>query len=176
MIVKGSVRLRALEPNDVETLYKWENDMSLWQVSNTLTPFSKVQIHKYIQHSSLDIYQTKQLRLMVEAVTEDGAVNSVGMIDLFEFDPYHQRAGVGIMVHSSYQGHGIAKEALLLFVDYCFGRLGLHQLYCSIGIENTASIALFESSGFEKIGIKKDWRKTLSGYKDEALYQLIRRS
>ncbi|MDP4226269.1 MAG: GNAT family N-acetyltransferase, partial [Bacteroidota bacterium] len=35
------VRLRALEPSDVEILYNWENDTSVWQISGTLSPFSK---------------------------------------------------------------------------------------------------------------------------------------
>lgn len=35
-----NILIRALEPEDLEYLYKWENDMDLWEVSDTLTPFS----------------------------------------------------------------------------------------------------------------------------------------
>ena len=34
------IRLRALEPDDVQVLYKWENDTEVWKVSNTIVPFS----------------------------------------------------------------------------------------------------------------------------------------
>ena len=30
------VCLRALEPEDLELLYRWENDSELWEVGNTL--------------------------------------------------------------------------------------------------------------------------------------------
>jgi diamine N-acetyltransferase len=173
MIEKNNVRLRALEPADLDTLYSWENDMELWQASNTIVPFSRLQLKKYIQHSSLDIYQTKQLRLMVECTPVNEPVATVGMIDLFSFDPYHLRAGVGIMLHSDYRGSGIATTALELFVDYCFKKLGLHQLFCSIGTNNQPSIRLFEKQGFRLVGVKKEWRRTLNGFEDEAFYQLI---
>lgn len=35
------IRLRALEPEDLELLYSWENNLSYWVISNTITPFSK---------------------------------------------------------------------------------------------------------------------------------------
>lgn len=173
MIGKEDVRLRALEPADVDLLYNWENQMELWAVSNTLTPFSKSQLQKYIQHASLDIFQTKQLRLLIEQANADNTFSPAGMIDLFDFDPYHQRAGVGIMVHESFRNKGLAHQALEIFIAYCFSHLGLHQLYCSISVDNKASLTLFEKSGFGLVGIKKDWRKTPSGYIDEALLQLI---
>ena len=58
--------LRALEPTDIDALYKWENDPEIWHVSNTCTPYSKYILEKYIENSHLDIYQVKQLRLMID--------------------------------------------------------------------------------------------------------------
>ena len=40
--LKGEqVYLRALEPTDLDFLYKLENDTSVWEVSGTLKPYSK---------------------------------------------------------------------------------------------------------------------------------------
>ena len=36
-----NILIRALEPEDLEYLYKWENDMDLWDVSDTLTPYPR---------------------------------------------------------------------------------------------------------------------------------------
>ncbi len=162
--------LRALEPNDIDILYQWENDMNIWEVSNTLTPFSRHQLKIYIEQAQLDIYQTKQLRLIIEL--EESKL-PIGMIDLFDFDPFHQRAGIGIIIHSDYQQKGHASEALNLFVTYCFNTLGLKQVYANISSNNTTSIKLFEKLGFELVGVKKAWRKTKDGFIDEALYQRI---
>ncbi|MCT4644385.1 MAG: GNAT family N-acetyltransferase [Carboxylicivirga sp.] len=165
------IALRALEPEDIDVLYQWENNMDIWEVSNTLTPFSKYQLKKYIKQAQLDVYQTKQLRLIIELETSK---TILGMIDLFDFDAFHQRGGVGIIIHKEFRQRGFAKEALSLFANYCFNNLGLHQLYANISITNTASIALFESVGFELSGTKKQWRKTKDGFIDECIYQLIR--
>ena len=173
MIKNNNILLRAIEPQDIFLLYNWENQMDLWVVSNTLTPFSKHQLEKYVKHSSLDIYQTKQLRLMVDVQDKDEHNITAGIIDLFDFDPYHQRAGVGIMIHQKFRNKGIADSALKGFINYCFDKLGLHQLYCSISEDNTVSRKLFENNGFKLIGIKKDWLKTSVGYQDELFYQLI---
>ena len=78
------ITLRALEEEDIELLYKWENDMDIWEVSNTLTPFSRYQLKKYIEQAQLDIFQTKQLRLIID-LEENEKTLTVGLIDLFDF-------------------------------------------------------------------------------------------
>ncbi len=172
MISSNRLLLRALEPADAELLYQWENQMELWTVSNTLVPFSRYQIKKYIEQSSLDLYQTKQLRLMIDT-TAGTTPRTVGMIDLFDFDPYHNRAGVGILIHKPERKEGYAQEALSLFLEYVFNHLGIHQIYCNIAKSNTPSIHLFESLDFIKVGEKREWLKTSGGYEDELMYQKI---
>lgn len=175
MTSKDDMILRALEPEDIDILYSWENDMKLWEVSNTLTPFSRYQLKKYIEQSQLDIYQTKQLRLIIE-LERDGESNTpVGLIDLFSFDPFHSRAGIGILINEAYRQKGYALDALNMFVEYCFQNLGLHQVYANISATNTASLKLFEKAGFQLSGIKKAWRKTRDGFVDEHFYQRFRK-
>jgi len=167
---KEELILRALEPTDVDLLYEWENDMKIWEVSNTLTPFSRHQLKLYVEQAQLDIYQTKQLRLIIEL---ESSQTPVGMIDLFDFDGFHQRGGIGIIIHENYREQGYASEALDMFVGYCFSTLGLKQLYANIKITNTGSIRLFEKAGFELIGTKKAWIKTKNGFVDELMYQKL---
>ncbi len=162
------VSLRALEPTDIDILYQWENDTALWNVSNTRTPFSRYLLQKYLDNAHEDIYTSKQLRLVVEYKAE-----AAGLIDLYDFDPYHQRAGVGILLHHSFRKKGLATTALELFVQYGFQYLGLHQLYCTIGAENTDSMQLFEKQGFVQVGQRKDWLKTAEGWEDEYIYQRL---
>jgi len=167
--------LRALEPADIDVLYRWENDPEIWHVSNTLTPYSKYILEKYIEGSHMDIYQARQLRLMIDVKGSPSAQpRSVGTIDLFDFDPYHNRAGVGILIgDKSDRKKGYASLALQQFVSYCFETLQLHQLYCNITEGNTDSMKLFENTGFRITGKKTDWIKTPSQFRDEFLLQLI---
>lgn len=164
----GKIALRPLEPEDIDILYKWENDMGIWEVSNTKTPFSKHVLAQYLIEAAKDIYETKQLRLIIQNEKQE----AVGAIDLFDFEPYHLRAGVGVLIHNSAdKNKGYASDALQALSNYAFEILGLKQLYANITSDNLISIKLFEKSGFKKVGIKKDWIKSLTGWKDEILFQ-----
>ena len=166
----GQIRLRPLEPEDLEILYQWENDPVIWQVSNTLVPFSRYILKQYIAESHRDIFETKQLRLIIE----DLSGHAVGAIDLFDFDPFHQRAGIGILISGKNdRGKGLATNALTFMTKYAVEILGLHQLYANITVDNEASIHLFKKVGFQLAGTKKDWIKTSSGWLNEELYQKI---
>jgi diamine N-acetyltransferase len=169
------IKLRAPEPSDLELLYTWENNMEIWKVSNTVTPFSKYVLKKYIDTSHLDIWETKQLRLIIEAKTQSSLMLvPVGTVDLFDFDPFHLRAGVGILIaNKEYRQKGYATEALRLLMHYSFETLQLHQLFCNVTSDNTISLQLFKTAGFNEVGIKKDWIKTVSGWLDEIMLQAI---
>ncbi len=166
----GKIRFRALEPEDIDLLFEWENDAEIWEISNTFEPFSKYILAKYIKDSNRDIYESKQIRMIIE--TLEG--KAVGAIDLFDFDPFHFRAGVGILIHDEKDRKlGYASDALKLLCTYATDYLRLHQLYANISEDNLASIHLFKSNGFELVGTKKDWRRTLDGWKNELMFQKI---
>ncbi len=166
--------LRALEPGDVDVLFEMENNSSVWDVSSTLAPFSRFQVEQYVIGAQNDIYTNRQLRLMIDLTVPQAEVVSVGTVDLFDFDPVHQRAGVGILVREPYRSKGYGAEAMKLFIRYAFGVLHLHQLYCNISPGNQASIKLFENLGFTRCGAKKDWMFDGKEWHDEWMFQLIR--
>lgn len=170
--LKGdNVYIRALEPNDLEFIYAIENNESIWEVSNTQTPYSRFLVRQYLENAHQDIYEAKQLRL---AICQDQDFPALGLIDLFDFDPKNNRAGVGIVIQGTEnRNQNIGSEALELLIRYSFYHLNLHQLYANIGLENEASKALFTKFGFQCIGVKKDWNLINGSYKDEAVYQLI---
>jgi len=171
MLLSGThIALRALEPEDLEFLFRIENDSQFWGVSNTQTPFSKYLLKQYLENSHQDIYESKQLRLMI--VTKEDEL-SLGMIDLFDFNPQHQRAGIGIVIDTQFQGKGYASDALKTLIQYCFSTLNLHQLFANITTDNERSIQLFQKAGFELAGEKKDWLLVNGRYKNELIFQLI---
>jgi diamine N-acetyltransferase len=172
--LKGdTIYLRALEPNDLEFIYAMENDESIWDVSNTQTPYSRFLVKQYLENAHQDIYEAKQLRL---AICQDEDFPAIGLIDLFEFDPKNNRAGIGIVIQANdNRNKKIGSEALELLIKYSFRHLNLHQLYANISSENEASKALFTKFGFQKIGTKKDWILVNGIYKDEDIFQLIKK-
>lgn len=218
------IRLRAVEPQDAEVLYAWENDPAVWAVSGTTEPFSREQIERFIdrQLQGGDLFRTGQLRLMIETrgaeekassgasegacgetgeeprgkacneadgepgertceeadgVTckrEAAPYRTVGTVDLFEYDPLHGRAGLGILIYDPRDRRlGYARDAVETLCEYARNRLRMHQLWCCIGEGNTASRMLFRELGFREVGTKRDWLWSPEGYQNEILLQKI---
>ena len=165
------ISLRALEPDDINLLYEWENSEEIWTVSHTISPFSKHILALYIQNSDKDIYESKQLRMMIDTLNGE----TVGAIDLFDFDPIHSRVGIGILIHKQEdRAKGTATAALNLMIRYCFEKLNLHQIYANILADNKISMRLFARAGFEVTGTKKEWIREGGTWKDEHLLQLLK--
>jgi len=169
-MIGENLSLRALEPDDINLLYQWENNTSIWHLSNTITPFSRHLLEEYILNSHQDIYTVKQLRLMIVL---NKSTETIGCIDLFDFDPTNMRAGMAILISEEQRNKKYGSEVLSLMIDYCFNTLHLHQLYCNILSNNDASIALFKKVKFSVIGIKKEWIRIQNNWVDEYMLQLI---
>ena len=170
MNIEGNLcRLRALEPEDLDAMYGWENDTDSWRVSGTVAPFSRHVLSRLIDEQQFDIYATRQMRLVIESL--DGT--AVGAVDMFEFDPQNLRAGVGIIVAPPYRKQGFALDALQTLERYVRDVLRMHQLWCSIGADNEASIALFKKAGYAECGCRKEWILTPNGAIDEVLMQKL---
>lgn len=166
--VNTNIYLRALEPEDMEVLYKWENDTTLWRDGGSLTPYSRYVIREYIANSVHDIYDSKQLRMMI--VEHDSDV-VVGTIDLFDFDALNKRAGIGILIDEAYQQRGYALQALDCMERYAFGHLNLHQIFAHVSVANEASTSLFTKAGYEQVARLKDWIANHKSYMDVHLFQ-----
>ena len=168
--LKGkNIFLRALELEDIDYLFSIENNEKYWSISDSQIPFSKYLLNRYLKNSDMDIYEAKQLRLVIT----DFKNITIGLIDLFDIDFKNNRAGVAIIINEKMRSKGFAKEALELLIKYSKTHLSLHQLYCNILEDNTHSVNLFKSVQFKEVGLKKDWIKFDGKYKNEMLLQLI---
>jgi diamine N-acetyltransferase len=165
-----NILLRALEPEDLDVLYQWENDSELWKFGSTLTPYSKFALRDYLSNSLQDIFHSRQLRLMI--VRKEDA-KSIGTTDLYEYDPLNHRAGMGILLDAAYRRKGLGTEALRLCETYAFRFLHLKQLYAYVPASNTPSVKLFNRCGYELSGTLKSWLKTENGFEDVYFMQLV---
>lgn len=165
----SEILLRAAEPYDAETIFKWENDCEIWRVSETLVPFSLHTIKEFLLNNN-DLSSERQLRLMIENVDKH---SQIGCIDIYDYDVFNQRAGIGILIDKDFRNKGFAKKSVQLLTDYCFNTLLLNQVFIRTHIDNVISIRLFESLGFTKCAHRRQWLRTADGFIDELEYQLI---
>jgi len=169
-VFKGrQIRLRPLEIFDLDALYQWENQPGNWYAGGNLTPFSRFFLEQYILHAQNDIYADKQLRLIIET---QQAVQA-GIIDLFDFDPHHRRAAIGILIGERFRNKGYASEAIDIMIGYAKDVLSLRQLYCTIEKNNPESLTLFLKKGFNITGTRKCWNLRGDKWTDEDFLQLI---
>lgn len=164
--------IRAMEPEDVDILYRWENDPAIWSVSSTLAPVSRFVLEQYIADSmGRDVFEAGQLRLIIE---DDADGTPIGVVDLFDIDVRDGHGSIGISINDAgRRGRGYAADALRQFVRHCFDIIGLHSLLARIDTDNEASIHLFETCGFARVGMLRQWHKTPQGWKDQLEMQII---
>ena len=167
--IKDIVTLRAMEPEDLDLLYRIENDTKLWDVGCTNVPYSRFTLHNYIADCMNDIYTDKQLRLIIENTNGD----VVGIIDLMNFEPRHMRAELGIVIMSRYRRKGYATAAIRKIISYSRNILHIHQLYAFVSADNNASEKLFASLGFKKSSILTDWLSKDRDFDDAILMQFF---
>ena len=165
----NKISLRALEPSDIELLLRIENDDRYWKYANRTEPYSRNLLQKYIEQQKQDIFEVRQKRFAISLETQ----NTFGFIDIFDFEPMHRRAGIGIFILDEYRRNGIAKKSVTLIGEYGKKHLNLNCIYANIAKENIPSINLFESCGYEKIGLKKEWNFYENSFHGEYLYQKV---
>ncbi len=171
MLENKNIILRAVELSDIENIYEWENNPEIWHLSNTVAPFSKYLLKKHIETSNNDVFADHQIRLVIELKSNKRAI---GCIDLFDFDFFNSRAGVGILIHNPKdRKNNYASEALETLIEYSFNTLLINQLFCNITADNTASLRLFNKFGFNINGTKKNWTNVKGEFKDEHFLQLF---
>lgn len=167
----SNIKLRAIEPEDLQFLYEWENATQLWIQGNTLAPYSRNTLRRYINDTQqADIYESRQLKLMIDLKTCHA---TIGILDIFDFDIRNSRAGIGILIDKNYRNEGYARQALELIKEYAFNFLHLHQLYAHVAVSNTPSLKLFENAWYKPAGIIKDWIYRHPRFEDVKVLQLV---
>ncbi len=146
MFKNEHIHLRKVEPKDLPFLYIVENDDTQWKDASTHNPLSQKDLRDYIESSTGDIFRDGQLRLIIESNTTP--TTTIGVADLFDFNPLAGKAALGLYILPEARGKHIAEQTVHLLEEYAFSFLHLRQLYAIISVENKSCIRLFERLGY----------------------------
>ena len=163
------ISLRALEPEDLDLLYRIENDDALWGVGITNVPYSRFLLHDFISSSTGDIYTDKQVRLVIE----NEAHQTVGLADLMSFDPKNMKAELGLVILCACRHQGYAAATILKIHDYARRTLHLHQIYVVIAVSNDNTLRLFQQMGYQQSARLADWLFDGEHYHDAIVMQHV---
>ena len=163
------VRLRAIEPEDLDLLYRIENDVKLWNVGTSNVPYSRYTLHDYVANASDDIYTDGQVRMMIE----NEAGETIGIADLVNFDPANRKAEVGLIILDAFRRQGYGCSTLQKMSDYALKVLHLHQLYAFVDSRNDGSRKLFLKAGYQESVSISDWLYDGIEYHDAIMMQLV---
>lgn len=170
-LTSKNIQLRALEPDDITLLYEWENQTAYWLDSQTLHPYSKFLLNQFLENATRDIFEAKQLRLVILL---QNTKQPIGFVDLFDLDVKNSRAALGILIGDEvHKNKGYASEAIQLIIRYAFEILNLKQLYANVIENNEISKRLFEKNDFNKTMTKKKWVQLNRQFLDVYLYQIF---
>lgn len=170
LLADDTIRLRALEPTDIDNLWTWENDTLTWGVTDTTAPYSRKLIWQYLKDYNGDIYSTRCLRLVI-ALKANG--EAVGLIDLNHFTPLNNRCEVGLLIAGEHTGKGYGHRAVALAMRYASDHLGLRQAYVIVRTDNERCRRVFADNGFESSGLLKQWVKRGKRYYDAVIMQKL---
>lgn len=173
MLENKNILLRPIENEDVEIIYRLENNTELWQYSYMSAPVSRYALLEYVKLEEFDIYQKKQFKFVIEN-KENRKI--LGQIDLYDFEVYHSRIAIGVTLLKKEQGKGYGTQAVGLAVDYCLNYLKINQIHCDISVSNKRSIKLFTNLGFTVSGRKKQWKQNRYGFEDVLFLQLLKKT
>ncbi|MBU3229116.1 GNAT family N-acetyltransferase [Clostridium algidicarnis] len=81
-------------------------------------------------------------------------------------------AFLGYSIDKEFEGRGFMKESVVKVINYAFRDMELHRIEASTLVDNYRSRAVLKSSGFQEIGLNKDylyingqWRDHISFFK-----------
>lgn len=164
------VYLRAFEPDDYKTTIKWRKDDVIWDMLGGTKYFvSEAYEKQWIENT---IFNSKDVKLAVCLDENDKHIGNVYMTNINEIN----RSCVShvLIGEKEYWGHGYAREALLLAIDYMFNERNIHRIQANVLVSNVASLKMHEKCGYKLEGTLREAVYKNGKYQDQYVLALVK--
>jgi RimJ/RimL family protein N-acetyltransferase len=164
------VFLRPLEPEDVELIHRWHEDIELRRLGGSL-PRSLAEARA--RYEARRSEKGQETFLFVICLLEDG--RRIGDMNLFEIDRVNGSAALGIEIgERNLWGMGYGTEAVDALLDFAFGELRLERVWLSTAANNVRAQRSYEKSGFVVEGRLRHAFVERGGFIDEIRMSILR--
>ena len=172
MICLEDVRLRALEPKDVESLYVFRNDWNVIQhLGGFSVGYSKIDLEEWIKRHS------NRNDEVIWCIAEQSSDQCIGHVGLYKIDYRVRKAEFAIVIgYPNRWGQGLGRKITKAVVDWAFAQLNMNKIGLSVVATNFHAIHLYESLGFICEGILRDEQFRGGHYSDVILMATFARS
>lgn len=150
-IVGERLYLSPINPDDVEILTKWANDLE------TTVPMGHLGSCSLINEREVLERLAKSEHLFAIVRYDEDSEKMIGNGGLFEIDHVNRRAMLTIRIgDSDARGKGYGSEAIGLMLEHGFGLLNLENIMLTVASYNTRGIECYKKCGFCEIGRRRN--------------------
>jgi RimJ/RimL family protein N-acetyltransferase len=161
------VRLRAVEPDDWQAFFDWEQDTHFGRWTYWIPfPTSREAARTWAAGQALADGKTHEFRWVIETLDGEFA----GTINTHTCDPRVGTFQYGVAVKREYWRHGYASEAIWIVLGYFFRELRYQKVTAPVYAFNEPSLALHCRLGFTEEGRLRRMVYTGGQYHDEVLF------
>ena len=165
--------LRLVEPEDAQLLHSWENDPFLAESNSLYEPLARYQAQQFVQLGNSHLIENGSLMLIAEVkLPGEETPTPIGYVELYNYDHFHRRVAVGLVVLPSWQHQGYGRRMLSCIEHYSFDLLRLHQLYAEVVGDNAKAMSFFDQSHYKRVARLPQWQWQHGAYQDLIIYQL----
>jgi RimJ/RimL family protein N-acetyltransferase len=170
MLIGKLIRLRALEPADLEREYGWINDREVTQFLEMRYPASHEAERAWLEGQAKVSYD--HLTLAIE-VLDDG--RHIGNIGFVEAKPEDRKGVLGIMIgDKDFWSRGYGTDAVLTVLRFGFDEMNLNRVMLHVHDSNARAIACYRKCGFVEEGRLRQDRFTAGAYQDTLVMGVLR--
>jgi len=167
------IRLRAAEEADLSFLIerrKTPDGLRQWFEDEIEFPLSEKETREIFIDDITNFYKDDKRLFILETPEDDYA----GQLEVWYAK---RRAGVfryGIYLEEEYRGRGLAKDALLIVLDFYFNELNYRKCCPYVYSYNVNSKRFHEKFGFLKEALVKEEHYSRGAYHDLIYYSMFR--
>lgn len=168
MLQAKNVELRAIEREDLRTLWKWYSDVEVeLPAGGDLRPVSFAQLEaQFVKELE------KDAAIRFGIVVGGTLIGTCGLTDWDDALTLSLYIGIG---EKAYWGQGYGRAAVGALLDYAFVHRNAHKVWLEVAADNERAIRAYKSCGFVQEGRIREnaWRD--GHYVDELVMGILRR-